>query len=91
MRQNVEVTRISKLTKNAKEILRAYLTNLFRARCSVTDNARSLFFKNQNAYNQSFKMRYFKSLYHMYFLRKLKKSTKKRMSKTARIETNVSR
>ena len=40
-----------------------------------------LSFKIQNLNNQNFKMRYCESLYHVYFLRKSKKSTKNQRSK----------
>ena len=47
------------------------------------DNATPLSFRNQNAHNQSFQMRDRESLYHSYFMEKLKKYTKKLRSKIA--------
>ena len=64
-----------KLTKNAKWISGAKVTNLFQVCCTVPDYAIPLFFKNQNVNNKSFEMRYCESLYHVYFLKKLKIST----------------
>ena len=55
------VARISKLTKSAKRISGANVTNLFQAFCSVPNNTMPLSFKNQNTNNQCFKMRYCES------------------------------
>ena len=60
------------MTKNVKRISGANVTNSFQAFCSVSDNARPLFFKDQNVYNQSFKIRYCLSVYHIYYYRTLK-------------------
>ena len=57
------IARISKLTKNAKGIFRGNVMNSFQACFSVLDNAMPLSFRNQNAHNQSFKMRYCESMY----------------------------
>ena len=45
--------------------------------------------KNLIMHEQSFQMSYCGSLYHVYFLKKLKKSTKKRKSEIIQIETNL--
>ena len=55
------VARISILTKNVKQISGANKTNSFQACSSVLYNARPLSFKNQNANNQCFKMRYWEN------------------------------
>ena len=86
------VPRISELTKNAKLIFRANVKNSFQACCFVPDNTMPLSFKNQNADNCNFKMLYFESFYRVFFLKKLKKSTKNRGQKLhVCIETYLSR
>ena len=53
------VARISTLTKSAKQISGANVTDLLKSCCSVPDNAMPLSFKNRNAHNQSFEMHTF--------------------------------
>ena len=45
------VGKISKLTRSAKQISGAIVTNTFQACFSVPDSAKHLSFRNQNAYN----------------------------------------
>ena len=80
---------MSKLTKNAKWIFGANVTNSFQAYCTVPDNATPLSFKNQNAHNQSFKLRHCDAMYHGKFLRKLKKSTKYGSQKSRKLKRST--
>ena len=49
------VATMLKLTNNANRIFEANVTNSFQACCSVSDNVKTLSFKNQNANVRAFK------------------------------------